>query len=294
MSEPVLIEAALNGITRKNTNPAVPETPDEIAEESIECIKAGAALIHTHSTGAVGGAEGAEEYGAAYRQVLKEIPNALLYPTMSGGKTIQERWDHNVILAEEGLIAGGVLDPGSTNLSGISEDGTPTPTDFVYANSPNDILYMMSRCTELGMGASMAIYEPGFLRIPLGYYRAGKLPKGSLVKFYFSGDTGYTEGSRGPIFGPPPIPEALDLYLAMLGDAQIPWAVSVITGSLLDTPIAELALQKGGHLRIGLEDNKTAKSNLDELNAAVKLCKKAGREPASCEQAREILGAGAQ
>ena len=290
MSKPVVIELALNGITRKNKNPAVPETPDEMAEESLACISKGAALIHTHTTTSTGGEEGAEEYAQAYRQIKSAEPKAFLYPTMSGGASINERWDHNITLAKEGLIAGGVLDPGSTNLSSIGEDGSPAATDFVYTNSPNDIRYMMSKCTELGLGASMAIYEPGFLRIPLGYYQAGKLPKGSLVKFYFSGEKGYTEGGRGPIFGPPPIPEALDLYLAMLGDAEIPWFVSVITGAILDTPIAELALQRGGHLRIGIEDNSSAKSNLDELDSAIALCEKVGREPANLDQTAEILG----
>ena len=271
-------------------NPSAPETPEEIAADALACIEAGAALIHSHTTGTPGGKEGAEEYAQAYREVKKARPDAMLYPTMAGGVTIQERWDHQAILAEEGLVAGGVLDPGSVNLSSIGDDGQPSPTDFVYTNSPNDIRYMMGRCQELGIGASMAIYEPGFLRIPIGYYKANKLPKGSLVKFYFSGDAGYTTSGMGPVFSPPPISEALDLYVAMLDGYEIPWAVSVITGAILDTPIAELAIEKGGHLRVGLEDNRSAESNLKELEAAVKLCEKMGRPIATPEEAAQILG----
>jgi uncharacterized protein (DUF849 family) len=51
-----------------------------------------------------------------------------------------------------------------------------------------------------------------------------------------------------------PFPRPLDAYLAMLGDAPIPWAVAVLGGSLLDAPVARLALERGGHLRVGLED----------------------------------------
>ena len=72
------------------------------------------------------------------------------------------------------------------------------------------------------------------------------------MKFYFSGG-GYLGGGE-PLWGAPPIIEALDLYLAMLGDADIPWAVAVLGGSLLDTPIARAALERGGHLRVGIED----------------------------------------
>ena len=96
------------------------------------------------------------------------------------------------------------------------------------------------------------MFEPGFLRVVLAYQNAGALPAGTLVKFYFS-EGGYL-GGGDPLWGMPPIPEALDAYLAMLGDAPIPWAVAVLGGSLLDAPIARLALERGGHLRVGLED----------------------------------------
>ena len=57
----------------------------------------------------------------------------------------------------------------------------------------------------------------------------------------------------------------------MLGDAQIPWAVAVLGGSLLDTPIARTALERGGHLRVGLEDfgGKRAPSNQELVREAV-------------------------
>ena len=65
-----------------------------------------------------------------------------------------------------------------------------------------------------GLGASIAIFEPGFLQVVLAYAREGALPPGTLVKFYFAGG-GYLGGGE-PLWGAPPILEALDLYLAML------------------------------------------------------------------------------
>jgi 3-keto-5-aminohexanoate cleavage enzyme len=61
-------------------------------------------------------------------------------------------------------------------------------------------------------------------------------------------------------------------------------------------PMAELALRLGGHVRVGLEDNLFVSKGVlakgsDELVAlAVDLAGKAGREPATPEEARRILG----
>lgn len=289
----VIIEVALNGITRKDRNPAAPETPEEIAADAVACLEAGAAIIHTHATSTYRDPASseplAEEYAQAFRQILAERPDALVYPTMSGGETIQQRWGHHEILAEEGVISAAVVDPGSVNLAGTGEDGLPRPDDFVYVNSPKDILYMMARCDALGIGPNMAIFEPGFFRVPLAYYRAGKLPAGSFTKFYFSGDVGYLPGSTGPLFSCPPLPESLEMYLAMKGDATLPWAVSVITGSLLDTEIAAMAIERGGHIRIGLEDNSSAESNVAEVNRAVALIEHLGHHPATTEETKQLL-----
>ena len=184
--------------------------------------------------------------------MAKARPDAILYPTMGSGATISERYDHHIPLAEAGTIRMGVLDPGSVNLAATANDGTPPETGYAYVNTPADIHHMMGVCRDQGLGPSFAIYEPGFLRTVLAYHHAGVLPAGSLTKFYFSG-SGYFGGGL-PLYSAPPIPEALDLYLAMLGDTGLPWAVTMLGGSLLDTPVARMAIERGGHLRVGLED----------------------------------------
>src|SRR5207247_7661981 len=120
------------------------------------------------------------------------------------------------------------------------------------------------------------------------YERQGALPAGTLVKFYFAGG-GYF-GGGDPLWGAPPIPEALDLYLAMLDEAPVPWAVAVLGGSLLDTPIARAALERGGHLRVGIEDWDTGPSNAEQVAAAVDLCAEAGRPVATIADTEQILG----
>lgn len=285
--QPCIIEVAVNGVTNKARNPLTPESPQEIAEQSIASIDAGASVVHMHtSQGGLGVPEAAELYAKALRIVRAERPEAVLYPTMGSGSTIEDRYDHHRLLADEGLIDMGVIDPGSVNLAGSTPDGPPTGT-FVYANSPADIAYMMDVCRDADIGPSFAIYEPGFLRMVLIYHETKQLAPHSLTKFYFSG-SGYFGGGM-PTFSAPPIVEALDLYCAMLGDADLPWASTVLGGSILDTPIARLTVERGGHLRVGLEDFALGPGNVDQVQAAVALVESAGRSVATCSQARAML-----
>jgi uncharacterized protein (DUF849 family) len=280
---------ALNGATTKEQNAMVPRAPEEIAADALACLEMGAAVVHTHTDGpALPPREGAELYLAAYRPILAARPDAILYPTVAIGGTIHERYDHTVHLAEAGAIRCGVFDTGSVNLGGSAADGWPVPLDFVYVNSPNDIRYMAEVCRAHRLGPSVAVFEPGFLRVVVSAWRAGVLPPGTLVKLYFS-ERGYLVGGDS-IFGAPPIPEALELYLAMLRGVELPWAVAVIGGSVLDSPIAPLALARGGHLRVGLEDRTDATSNVDEVQRAARLVAAAGRRLATCGEAVDILG----
>jgi uncharacterized protein (DUF849 family) len=288
---PVIIEAALNGVTRKERNPIVPVTPEEIVADAIPCIDAGATVVHTHSHDMSAPAEeNAATYAAAYAPILEQRPDAILYPTSGLGPTIVERYAHIPLLAEQGLIRAGFADTGSVNLGGTGPDGLPPDSEYVYTNSFHDIAYKLDVCARLGLGPSIACFEPGFLRVVLAYFDAGRLPTGTLVKFYLSGG-GYLGGpGAAPLWGAPPTREGLDVYVSMIGDRPIPWAVAVLGGSLLDTDVAELALARGGHLRVGLEDDQDGGPNVDAVRRAAKLCADAGRPVATPGETVSILG----
>ena len=288
MTTPCIIEVAVNGITTKADNPLAPDSPEAIAEQAIASIEAGAAIVHMHTReGGLPVADAAALYAQSLRMMRAARPDAILYPTMGSGESIDDRYDHHRLLAKEGLIDMGVIDPGSVNLAGSTPDGPPSGS-FVYVNSPADIKYMMDVCRETGIGPSFAIYEPGFLRMVLLYHSTGHLAPHSLTKFYFSG-SGYFGGGM-PTFSAPPIIEALDLYCAMLGNAELPWGSTMLGGSLLDTPIARATVERGGHLRVGLEDDGAGPSNVEQVQRAVELCAEVGRPVATTEESRAILG----
>ena len=72
MTAPVIIEAALNGVTSKKRNPHAPLAPDEQAKDGLACVDAGATVIHTHAANiAVPPEDAARDYAAAYRPLRR-------------------------------------------------------------------------------------------------------------------------------------------------------------------------------------------------------------------------------
>ena len=286
---PVIIESALNGITSRRHNPQVPVTAEELAAAAIACIDAGATVVHTHSPDPTAPPEArTEEYAQCYRAVLAERPGTILYPTTGIGATVADRYAHVGMLASERLIRATFVDPGSVNLGGAGSDGLPPPIEYVYTNTFADIRYAFDLAEQHQLGPSIAVFEPGFLQVVLAYHEAGALPPGTLVKLYFAAG-GYLTPGRA-LWGVPPIPEGLDLYLAMLGDTEIPWAVAVVGGDALEAPVTRLALERGGHLRVGLEDDADATDNAALVARASALCADVGRPVATLGEAETILG----
>ena len=281
---PVIIECAINGNTSKATNPNVPTGPSELAADALACIAAGAAIIHNHiDRFGLGIDEAAERYLEGWRPVLAARPDALIYPTVHFGASIS--YEHLVPLAEAGLRVG-LADPGSVNLGGSDIDGLPTG-GFVYANSFDAIARAFEICTEHQLGPSLAIYEPGFLRATLAWWRAGRLPRGAMIKLYFSTERGYL----GAPFGLPPTITALDAYLEMLDGCDVPWAVSVVGGDVIASEVARAAVERGGHLHLGIEfyGGDRTPTNVELVTEAVELCRSIGRPVATPDQAAELL-----
>ncbi|CAB4757709.1 MAG: 3-keto-5-aminohexanoate cleavage protein [Actinobacteria bacterium] len=276
-----IIEVALNGPRASD--------PESLAQEALECIEAGAAIVHQHDRASdpdTMAADGTEMYS----RVLAQRPDAILYPTSALGGDIEYRWRHHVTLHSRGLIRMALADPGSVNLGRVGARPGETPSSFVYANSFADFAYKLDRCRELGLAPNIAIFEPGWLQTVLAHEREGRLPRGCFVKLYFSG--GHT-GRGGYTFGLPATRKALDAYLEMLEGSSVNWAVAVLGGDCVASGMATMALEAGGHLRVGHEDwagDGSRPSNADLVRDAVRLCAAVGRPVATPDEASVVLG----
>jgi 3-keto-5-aminohexanoate cleavage enzyme len=289
---PVLIEAAINGGTTRARNPHVPITPEEIRTDALRCFDAGATIVHAHNHDiTLSGEPAAAAYLEAWAPLLAERPDVLWYPTLCAAPGARAKLEHVRLVAEQVPVRMAALDPGSTNLGSPGADGLPE--GGVYANSYADIREAFAMCEEQGWGPQLAIYEPGFLQCVLTYQRAGRLPAGSMVKFYFGGEWGMWARAQGVTFGLPPTTNALLAYLDMLEGTDLQWSVSVWGGDLMRTPVARLALERGGHLHVGLEehyDPEHSPTNVELVEQAVALSAEVGRPVATTEHAVALLG----
>jgi uncharacterized protein (DUF849 family) len=300
-NRPVMIEVALNGATPTERNPNAPQTQARLIEDALACIEAGATIVHTHAPDiSVGGEEGARQYLEHFEPVLARHPGVILYPTLVFGETIEEKTSHIEPLAKAFPLRMGFVDPGSLNLMPTDETGLPMAGDWVYTNSHQDIAYKFGLCERLGLAPGMAIFEPGFLRTALAWDAAGRMPAGAFLRFYFGGTRSYRgEGPVDLLFGLPPQRSALDVYLEMLethvartGQAPMPWSIAVVSGDANDGDVARHALERGGHLRVGLEDYAGPRqpTNLELVREAVALCQEVGRPVARVEDTIRLLG----
>lgn len=277
---PVIIEAAVNGNTTKSTNPAVPRSPEEIAECALECLDRGAAIVHNHNDEPnVGGPPRHDPapYAAAWREVLAVHPRALLHPTVRGRSDdapIEVRYSHLDALYDADLLPMASADPGIVSIG-----------PFVYGNTSTDASYMFEWCRTRDLPVHVSVFEPGFLRAVLEHKRAGTLPRQVKVQLYF--------GAAVP-FGLPPTRASLDAYVAMLDGTGLPWMVGVLGGDVVGCGLAADAIELGGHVRVGLEDfhGRTNPTNQELVGRAVDLVGSLGAEVATIEQAREVLAGG--
>jgi uncharacterized protein (DUF849 family) len=284
--QPLIIEAAINGATPKATNPHVPRSVPEVVACARACIEAGAAIVHHHNDeGLLEGRHSSAPYREAWTGIYAHCPEAVLYPTMGSGgarTNVQERYAHVEELADAGVLRMGLIDPGSVSLGPVDSEGLPAPIDLVYQNTFADVRYMADVCRRRRLAASVSIFEPGFLRIALAYHAAGRLPA-AKIQLYF--------GGPALPFGLPATAAGLDAYLGMLAGSGLSWMVGVPGGDVSET-LADLAIEQGGHVRVGLEDHAGAGQPTNEALVAeiVAMARRHGRGVATPAEAAEILG----
>ena len=286
---PLIIEASLNGQTPKSRNPNVPYGDEEIVEQALACMEAGAAMIHNHTEDPVVGGPGwldYENYASAWRKLLAIRPDAILTPTMPlavDGVSVEQRFSHITAMAEEGLITQGLCDPGSINYAGLDSEGLFADSTIVYRNDMHDSRYYVEACRALNVGLSISIFEAGFIKFIMAYHRAGKLPPGAMLKFYF--------GSEDMCFGLLPTATSLDAYLEMIEGSDIPWLVSSFGDDCVACGIAEAAIKRGGHVQVGLEPygGPRTPTNVELVEEVVALAKHYERPLATPEEAAKML-----
>ena len=282
-------------MTNKERNPRVPLAPLEIARDALDCLAAGAAIVHNHiDKYGIDGAALAQRQLEGWCPVLEARPDAIVYPTVGFGGSIEERYAHIPLLAESGLMRMSVLDPGSVNFGGVGEDGLPGGAiDVVYVNTYADIRHEVALCETHRLGPSVSIFEPGFLRAALAYHRAGRLPRRrpdqALLRRRLrlprrSGGAASASACRRR--GRRSTPTST---CSKAATCRGRWRSSAATSS----PRAWRGwrCERGGHVRVGLEDyaGPRTPANAELVEEVVALAGEVGRPVAGCAEAARLL-----
>jgi len=276
----VWIEAALNGPWSRARQPGAPDTVEAIVAEGIACTRAGACIIHTHAYD--GGGPQTFDW-RVYARIIEGIRAKVdvpVYPSipMAEGDAPEVRFAHVEALGERGLLEFAVVDPGSVNFTLLKAAQEPAPT---YLNPEAHVRHGLGQAKRFGFHPAYAIYEPGFTRAGAALAAAIGV-KTPVYRFMFS-DTF--------AFGFPPRPWSLAAHCAMLDEAA-PGAPWMIAGLGVDIrPLIADAVQRGGHVRVGLEDARfgLAATNVALVEEAVRLVRAAHAEPATVEDMRREL-----
>lgn len=288
---PVVIEAAINGTCRKADNPHVPLDEDEIVESILASVAAGASVIHMHAGQPIVGAGGHHD-SAPYRPVLERVrrrhPALMVYPTLPNGgpgTTMEGRLAHVRELAALGLTALVPIDPGTMNLGRLGRQGRAPANGHVYQTTFADTDWAFRFCREHDLACTLSVFEPGFVRLVEAHRQAGTLPDRVMVKLEFAADA--------LLFGLKPNRHGLEAWLELFDAAALAWMVTLREGDV-NAELAGLAVARGGHVRVGLEDygGPDTPRNEDLVAEAARIARAAGRRPARPDEVGTLMTVG--
>jgi len=267
--EKLIITAALTGnVPTKEMNPHVPITAEEIARDVRRCADAGAVLFHVHARDENGRPTlDIERFKENVRAIKEVAPDVILQ--LSTGARAGKDWEARAnpvrLLPEMASFT-----TGSNNLPGI-----------VYENSPQFIQFLAGVFKETGVKPEIEVFETGMINNALYLQKKGLIEPPLHFDFVL-GAPGSMPGSvKNLLFLSESIPPGSTWSVAGIAQAEI--------------PLATAAIVMGGHVRVGLEDNLTLPDGSPATNPrlvekVVRIAREVGREIASPDEARRILG----
>lgn len=291
MSGKTVITCALTGgFDTADKSPAVPVTPEQIADSALAAADAGAAVVHIHVRDPkTGKASMALELYEETVERIRAKNKALILniTTGAGGRFIPG--------AEEPLkaTAGSTLTTPAIRMRHIEklrpeictlDCGSLNFGPHVFINTPGHLADMAGRAGSAGVKPEIEVFE-------MGHIELGK----KLVADGLIGTPPLFQICLGISYGAPSTPETM---LAMRNNLPAGAVWSGFGIGRMQFPLVAQAVLLGGHVRVGLEDNlyiskgKLAASNAELVARAVEIVRLIGGDIASPADARQIFHLG--
>jgi 3-keto-5-aminohexanoate cleavage enzyme len=279
MDKLIITAALTGGIHGKEANPALPEQPDEIIRDAVDCYNAGAAIVHLHARDKQGRGVGDPKIFAEMNEGIRSLCPVVVQNTTGGpGIPIEKR-----ISSLDAKPEMASLNMGSIVFFIGDRD---KPTEQLFMNLRSEIEAFAAAMIERNVKPELEVYNPSMFGEVENLVKKGLLRKPYYVNFVMNvgGMGGYPGTPKNLITMIEHLPQGAVFNVSGIGRAQL----SLNTMSMLT----------GGHARIGLEDNvfyrkgELAKSNAQFVERIVRIANEIGREIASPDEARQILDIG--
>ena len=269
--EKLIITAAICGAeVTKEHNPAVPYTVDEIAQEAYLAYSAGASIIHLHVREDDGTpTQRKKRYEECIEAIKKRCNDVIIQPSTGGsvGMTSKERLEPITLKPEMAT-----LDCGTLNFGG----------DEIFVNTENMIKEFGQEMLNMNVKPEVEVFDKSMIDMAVRLSRKGYIKEPLHFSFVMGVNGGISGELRDFIFLKGSIPCGSTYSVAGIGKYEF--------------SLAAASIISGGHVRVGFEDNiylekgVLAKNNGELVEKVVRLAKELGREIATPEEARKILG----
>lgn len=284
----IIIKACLNGARGREQNLNVPWTPAEVAAEAKRCAEAGASIVHIHARTLQGGASYDPAWYSEADRLIRAQTDLIVNHTTARepGATI----DQVLRYLRETPEPVDMVSLNTGNIAFTTPLSQGTRRTIAIPNSYEDIRRTVMACRERGIVPEPAVLDTGFLSNVVTLVQDGLLPSPPYLLVEFSGKFGDN------LLLMPGTPRSY-FYMTDCIQELFP-AASWIAHGIEDSvfTIASLAITTGAHVRVGFEDRATlvdgslARSSADFVAWAVSLARAHGREPATSQEARQMIG----
>lgn len=296
----VIITCAVTGAMHTPTmSEYLPITPEQIAQQSIEAVEAGASIVHLHARDPIDGRPSPDP--ALFDQFVPEIARqtgAVINITTGGSTrmTLAERLAYPLRSKPEMCS----LNMGSMNFSihpiakkmqnwkhEWEKPYVEGMEDLIFRNTFKDIKNIMQELGESGTRFELECYDVGHL------YNLAYFVDEGLIKPPF-----FIQSIYGVLGGLGPDPENLAMMRGVADRlfGRSSYEFSILGAGRHQMPLLTVGAIMGGHVRVGLEDSiylekgVIAKSNADQVRKIRRILEELSYEIATPDEARQILG----